>query len=79
MLIPVELHVMQIEQTNFEMFSYFIKLSGKTERSDKVIQSFKLETVVQKYCSPDWNINSLMNVRNYRYVCIFMLIDLLMI
>lgn len=31
MFIPVELHVMQIEQTNFEMFSYFIKLSGKTE------------------------------------------------
>lgn len=43
MFIPVELHVMQIEQTNFEMFSYFIKLSGKTERSDKVIQSFKWE------------------------------------
>lgn len=31
MLISVELHVMQIEQTNFKMFSYFIKLSRKTE------------------------------------------------
>lgn len=31
MFIPVELHVMQIEQTNFKMFSYFIKLSRKTE------------------------------------------------